>query len=314
MKVLVVANSPAGELCDATREHVQAALSLGGGVVLGVVAENPEGVQCDLDGVDEVLTVRAEQGSFRPEVLGRSLDVLIASCEPDVTLTSFDVDSMTYAAGVAARRGWGFASDVQAVRMEDAEIIVTRPLYGGKLQGELAFSGRPVLLLLRGGVWASVGSAATAAPRSELTLPAQQNQVRFLRALEPRRDDVDITSAEVLLSIGRGVDDRDEVARLEALAERMGATLSVSRPLVDAGWVSSSRQVGQSGRTVAPRVYVALGISGAIQHLAGMRDSGTVIAVNNDANAAMIGVADHYAVMDLRDVVEELEQIYPPGR
>ena len=120
--------------------------------------------------------------------------------------------------------------------------------------------------------------------------------------------DVDITKAPFLLSIGRGVEDQDELPRFEALAERFGATLSVSRPLVDAGWMPSARQVGQSGKTVKPRVYLALGISGAVQHLAGMRTAETIIAVNTDPEAPIFGVAHYGAVADLFEVADELEQ------
>jgi electron transfer flavoprotein alpha subunit len=120
--------------------------------------------------------------------------------------------------------------------------------------------------------------------------------------------DVDITKADFLLSIGRGVEEADNIPRFTELAERMGATLSVSRPLVDAGWMPSARQVGQSGKTVKPKVYLALGISGAVQHLAGMSGADTIIAVNTDPEAPIFSVADYGAVADLFEVAEELEQ------
>ena len=111
---------------------------------------------------------------------------------------------------------------------------------------------------------------------------------------------------EFLLSIGRGIEDKDEIARFEQLADRLGATLSASRPLVDAGWMASARQVGQSGKTVKPKVYLALGISGAVQHLAGIRDADTIIAVNTDPEAPIFGVAHYGAVADLYDVADAL--------
>ena len=120
--------------------------------------------------------------------------------------------------------------------------------------------------------------------------------------------DVDITKAEFLLSIGRGIEDKDAIEQFEELAEKMGATLSVSRPLVDAGWVSNARQVGQSGKTVKPKVYLALGISGAGQHLAGMQTAETIIAVNTDPEAPIFGVAHYGAVADLFDVADELAE------
>ena len=119
--------------------------------------------------------------------------------------------------------------------------------------------------------------------------------------------DVDITKADVLLSIGRGVAERDNIPRFEELAQRLGATLSVSRPIVDAGWMPGARQVGQSGKTVKPKVYFALGISGAVQHLAGMRGAETIIAVNTDPEAPIFGVAHYGAVVDMFELADELD-------
>ena len=122
--------------------------------------------------------------------------------------------------------------------------------------------------------------------------------------------DVDIAAADFLLSVGRGVGEKENLGQFEGLAEKMGATLSVSRPLVDQGWMPNSRQVGQSGKTVKPKVYLAFGISGAVQHLAGMKTSGTIIAVNTDPEAAIFNVAHYGAVADLFEIAEELEKLY----
>ena len=128
--------------------------------------------------------------------------------------------------------------------------------------------------------------------------------------MEAPPSDVDITTAEFLLSIGRGIGERENIDRFAELAEKMGATLSVSRPIVDAGWMPSARQVGQSGKTVKPKVYLAFGISGAVQHLAGMKTSGTIIAVNSDPEAAIFDVAHYGAVIDLFAVADELDKLF----
>jgi electron transfer flavoprotein alpha subunit len=125
---------------------------------------------------------------------------------------------------------------------------------------------------------------------------------------EVETGDVDITKADFLLSVGRGIEDKDNLEQFEELAERMGAILSVSRPLVDAGWVSNARQVGQSGKTVKPKVYLAFGISGAVQHLAGMRNADTIIAVNSDPEAPIFNIAHYGVVADLFDIAGQLEQ------
>jgi len=165
------------------------------------------------------------------------------------------------------------------------------------------------LVMLRPGMFEPVaaGTQPTATRDVQLALDGVA-ATEHLGFEEVQETDVDITKAPFLVSIGRGVEDKDELPRFEALAERFGATLSVSRPLVDAGWMPSARQVGQSGKTVKPRVYLALGISGAVQHLAGMRTADTIIAVNTDPEAPIFGVAHYGAVADLFDVADELEQ------
>jgi len=167
-----------------------------------------------------------------------------------------------------------------------------------------------VLLLLRPTAWAPAEGAGSAAVSSfaSPTGPSRARHVEFVEAAASA--DVDITQADFLLSIGRGIGEKENIDVFRELSEKMGATLSASRPLVDAGWMPASRQVGQSGKTVKPRVYLAFGISGAVQHLAGMTTAGTIVAVNTDPEAAIFNVAHYGAVADLFDVAEELEKLY----
>ena len=156
----------------------------------------------------------------------------------------------------------------------------------------------------------ALGEAARNAPLSEFAATAGHSRARHLVFQEVAGGDRDITTADFLLSIGRGVGDRENIPQFEELAERMGAVLSVSRPIVDSGWVPNARQVGQSGKTVKPKVYLALGISGAVQHLAGMKTSATIIAVNTDPEAPIFNVAHYGAVAALFEVAEELEKLF----
>jgi electron transfer flavoprotein alpha subunit len=163
------------------------------------------------------------------------------------------------------------------------------------------------MLLLRPTTWPA--AEGTSQPTvSEMAVPAAPSRSRHLAYEAAPTVEVDITTAEFLVSIGRGIGERDNIEIFEKLAEKLGATLSASRPLVDAGWLPAWRQVGQSGRTVKPRVYLAFGISGAVQHLAGMKQAGTIIAVNTDPDAAIFSVAHYGAVADLFDVADELDR------
>ena len=145
---------------------------------------------------------------------------------------------------------------------------------------------------------------------SELHVKIAASRARHKEFVDQPKAEVDITGADFLLAIGRGIGDKENIPLFESLSEKMGATLASSRPLVDAGWMPSSRQVGQSGKTVKPKVYLAMGISGAVQHLAGMKTSGTIIAVNTDPEAALFNTAHFGAVADVFEVARELEKLY----
>ena len=309
---LVVAEHVRGQLRDITKELVTAAAELGGPVTIAVIARDPGPLvaAANVPGVDEVVAVAVDADGFSADVTLEAVEALVREREPSVVLTGFTVDAMGFAPALAARIDLGFASDLLAVRRADEGLVAARAVYGAKVRAELDFSGHDrVLLMLRPTVWAPAEGAGSAS-LSELAIEAT-GRSRHLEYVEAGGEgDVDITKADFLLSIGRGVGEKDSITQFEELAAAMGATLGVSRPLVDAGWMPASRQVGQSGKTVKPKVYLAFGISGAVQHLAGMKTSGTIIAVNTDPEAAIFGVAHYGAVCDIFDVAEELEKLY----
>lgn len=312
MSVLVVAEHLRGAVRDVTRELVTAGRTLGP-VTVAVIARDPEPLVAAVavEGVAEIVTVPAGADEFESDTYQQALEALIAARRPRVVLLGFTVNSMGYAPAVAAKLGLGYASDVHGLALEGDAVVATRSYYGGKVDAELEFPGaETVLLLLRPTTWPPAeGSGGASA--SSLAVEVGASRARHLRFEEPAGgSDVDITQADFLLSIGRGIGDADAISQFEELAAKMGATLSVSRPIVDAGWMPASRQVGQSGKTVKPKVYLALGISGAVQHLAGMKASGTIIAVNTDPEASIFNVAHFGAAVDLFDVAEELEKLF----
>jgi electron transfer flavoprotein alpha subunit len=307
--VLVVAEQLRGRVRDVTYELISAAQSLGGPVSVAVIGTDPAALDVNRAGVDEVVQVRVAQAEFESDVYQAALERLIAEREPRVVLLGFTVNGMGYGPAVATKLGLGFASDVFAVADDGGSIVATRAFYGSKVHGEVEFpAGKPVLLLLRPTAWPPAEGAGSPAV-TELELEEVTSRARHLSFEEAPKGDVDIADAEFLLSIGRGVGEQENIELFEELAASLGATLAVSRPLVDAGWMPSSRQVGQSGKTVKPKVYLAFGISGAVQHLAGMKASETIIAVNTDPEAAIFDVAHYGAVADLFDVAEELAKL-----
>ena len=309
--ILVMAESRRGELREVSLELIGAALTLkdqaGGRVAVAIAgADADEHAQAlGVAGVDEVLTVAAPE-NFEAHVHEGALETLIEQESPTVVLLGHTIDSLGYGPAVAAKLGLGFASDVTELSWDDGP-VATRGGYGGKVSVELDFPGKEtVLLMLRAGAFEAAEGSGTAEVRAAGA--AGEARAEHLDFREVEAGDVDITTAEFLLSVGRGIDDKDALPQFEELADKMGATLSVSRPLVDAGWVSNARQVGQSGKTVKPKLYLALGISGAVQHLAGMQTAETIIAVNTDPEAPIFRVAHYGAVADLFDVADELAE------
>jgi electron transfer flavoprotein alpha subunit len=310
--ILVVAETRQGELREVSLELVGAGLAAkeqaGGPLAVALIGAGGEAHagMLGVSGVDEVLTVAAAPENCEAHVHEGVLEALIEQEQPAVVLLGHTIDSLGFGPAVAARLGLGFASDVTALAWEDGP-VATRGAYGGKVEVELDFPGKDTtLLMLRAGAFEAPDAGGEAPVRAvDVAAEPRTEQLGFR---EVETGDVDITTAEFLLSVGRGIEDKDALPQFEELAETMGATLSVSRPLVDAGWVSNARQVGQSGKTVKPRVYLALGISGAVQHLAGMQNADTIIAVNTDPEAPIFRVAHYGAVADLFDVADELAE------
>jgi electron transfer flavoprotein alpha subunit len=308
--VLVVAEHRRGSLSEITSELITAGLELrsqgAGEVTVVVVGANAEQLATESagEGVSEVVAVSTSNAEFEPHVTQRAIEDLAAELQPEVVLVGHTVDGFGFAPALAARNGFGFAPNVRSVEWRDGELRARRGVYGDRLVAELAFDHSPVVVAIRPGEYAASPSG-TAPTRSLVSeAPALATHLGYR---EVEAGGIDITNSEFLLSIGRGIGEEENVERFSQLADKLGATLSASRPLVDAGWVASARQVGQSGQTVKPQIYLALGISGAAQHLAGIREAETVIAVNTDPAAPIFNVAKYGAVVDIFDLAEELE-------
>ena len=313
MTVLIVAEHLRGQVRPITFELVSAAKELGEETAVALIAKDPAAIadQVDVEGVKEIVSVKVEQEEFENDVYCQTVEQLISDRSPDVVLVGFTVNGMGYAPALAAKLGIGFASDVFALRRDGDDLVAERSFYGSKVNAEVDFPRHDrVLLMIRPTAWPPAEGEGSAV-EAELEVAITGSRARHQDFQEVASGgDVDITAADFLLSVGRGVGEKENLGQFEGLAEKMGATLSVSRPLVDQGWMPNSRQVGQSGKTVKPKIYLALGISGAVQHLAGMKTSGTIIAVNTDPEAAIFNVAHYGAVADLFEIAEELEKLY----
>jgi electron transfer flavoprotein alpha subunit len=315
--ILIVAEQRRGELRPVSLELVSAAQGLrraGEEVAVAILGRVPESFveALSVAGVDEIVTVKVDAAEFDPDTFESAVGELIAKRTPDVVLAAHSVDSFGFAAALAARLGLGFATDVFDIRRIDGELVATRGGYGQKVNVEVDFPGRStVLLAIRGGAFKPPEQAAS--PKvGAFDAPAVQSRAKSREFIEMSSgDDVDMTAAEFILTIGRGIGEEAKVPQFRELADAVGATLGCSRPIADAGWLPKSRQVGQSGKTAsACKLYIAMGVSGAIQHLAGMKHVSTIVAVNSDAEASIFSVAKYGIVGDIFEIAEELRRLF----
>ena len=307
--VLVVAEHRRGELRDVSYEAITAGRELAdardGDLHVAVIAGDVDAFAEDLnrEGVDAIHTVGNGE-EFDHNVYQAAIAALLDRTDAGTVVAPNSVNGLDYAPAVAEDRDLPLVTD--AIGFEyDGGLTVTREMYGSKVETTVDVDGDRHVLTVRGGEWApaeGVGDAAVEA--ADVDLP--ESGARVTGFEEVGGGDVDIADADVLVSVGRGIEEEENLDLVEELADALGATLSASRPIVDNGWLPKNRQVGQSGKVVTPDVYIAVGISGAVQHVAGMKGSDTIIAINTDPNAPIFDIADYGIVGDLFEVVPEL--------
>jgi electron transfer flavoprotein alpha subunit len=247
--------------------------------------------------------------NFNAEAYQEVLASLIKEHSPRLTLighTSFGVD---LAPSLAASLDIPLATDCIGIEVDNEKLTVTRQMYGGKVNVNASLrKADNYILTVRQATFPPIEGAKKGEILKVPAPPAIETpKKRFIAYALPPPGGVDITAADVIIGIGRGIKDQNEIPSVEALADALGGVLACSRPIVDKGWLPDDRQVGSSGKTVKPKLYIALGISGAFQHVLGMKNSDLIIAVNKDANAPIFGVADYGIVEDLFKVVPPLK-------
>jgi electron transfer flavoprotein alpha subunit len=314
--ILIIAEHRRGELRAATLELVTAAQPAKRdthGVAVVLIGDEPERFipQVSVAGVDEVVTVKTSARDFDPDAMQSAVGALIAARKPSLVLIPHSIDSFGYAAALAAMGGFGFATDVFKLEYQDSGLVATRGGYGQKVNVEVDFPGKEIVVVAMRGNTFKPPEGVSSPTVTNFPAPTRVSSRSFVEVSSG--DDVDMTAAEFILSIGRGIGEQANVERFRELATAVGATLGCSRPIADAGWLPKSRQVGQSGKTAsACKLYVAMGISGAIQHLAGMKHVGTIVAVNADVGASIFSVARYGIVGDIFEIADALRAHFEP--
>jgi electron transfer flavoprotein alpha subunit len=282
--VLAVCEQRDGKLRKVSFEVVTGARRLGN-TVDAVVSD-----ATDPEGAAAAIAERAKSGGYRAVVFAASA-------------TGRDL-----APRVAAKLGVGVAADVTALVVDGDAIVATRPVYAGKAFQKLRVTARPAVVSLRPNIFTPDAQASAVTPE---TLPVKSGgRVRVREIKAAPAGTLDVAEAPIIISGGRGLKEPANFKVLEELAQAFGgkAAVGASRAVVDAGWRAHADQVGQTGKTVSPSLYLAVGISGAIQHLAGMRTSKVIVAINKDKDAPIFKVADYGVVGDLFEIVPRLTE------
>ena len=308
-KILVIAEHLGGKLNPSTARAVSAAIAVKGEAVdVLVLADSVDAIAADaakIEGVSRVLTVaRPENAHPLAAVLAPQIAKAAAGySHVFVPSTTFGKD---VAPRVAALLGVAQVSDVMSV---EAAHTFKRPIYAGNAIITVeADPGHTVVATIRTASWAAAASGSNPAPIEALTVDATlPAHTRFVQLQQGKSDRPDLQSAGKVVSGGRGVGSKENFDIIYKFADRIGAAVGASRAAVDAGYCPNEMQVGQTGKIIAPELYMAIGISGAIQHLTGIKDAGTIVAINKDGEAPIFEVADFGLVGDLFKILPELE-------
>lgn len=312
--ILVVMELRAGTLNRASWEAVAAAQALGGPVTLGAIGSGIDAVAQELAaaGVGNVLVAdHPALALYTPDGYVAALDALITAASPTLVMMAHTYQARDFAPLAAARFHKPLVTDVTAASGTAADTTFTRPMFQGKLAAQVkALGDAPAIATMQIGATradaVAKGSSAGTVLKVELALDAGAIRQKPEPPFQEAKAAVDLSQAERIVSVGRGIKAQDKLPIAESLAKAMGAELAASRPICDNGWLPMDRQIGSSGQTVAPKLYIALGISGAIQHLVGMKGSRTIVAINKDAEAPIFEVADYGIVGDLFEIVPEI--------
>ncbi|MBX3283264.1 MAG: electron transfer flavoprotein subunit alpha/FixB family protein [Acidobacteria bacterium] len=298
-------------LNKASVEAVAAAQKIGSDLGLKAAAV----ILCDKDcpvsreisgyDLEKVIVARNEKlAQYSPDAYADAFAAIVAAEAPKYVIMSHTYQVRDFAPKVAARLGREIVGDCIRYRVEGSSLVLTRRIFLGKLDADVSLGGdAPYFVTFQSGAFrsddAKTGTAAVENREVDVAAVRMTSEEPFREA----KAAVDLTKSNVIVAIGRGIKSQENIALAEKLAEALGGDLAASRPICDSDWLPIDRQIGSSGQTVAPKLYIALGISGAIQHIVGMKNSGTIVAINKDAEAPIFDIADYGIVGDLFEAV-----------
>src|SRR6478735_11095639 len=309
--ILVIAEQKDGKLNRASIETIVAAQQLSGGsmpIKVAVAGHNVSGVAGELakTAVAEVIAVdHASLAQYTPDAFVQALQQVVSQVNPAIVMLPHTYQTRDFSPTLATRMDRALITDVIGVKSGGTPTF-SRPMFQGKLTADVQPQGPgPHVVTVQIGAFRAdaVASGSAAVTNAAVTIDESALRQKPEAPFQEAKQAVDLSQAERIVSVGRGMKSQENIAIAEQLAKAFGAELAASRPICDNGWLPMERQIGSSGQTVAPKLYVALGISGAIQHLVGMKGSRTIVAINKDADAPIFEVADYGIQGDLFELV-----------
>jgi len=292
-------------------EAITAAQAIGKDLGLKVSAVIPCDKDCALAqeiaqyNLEKVIVAKNEKlAIYTPDGYADAWEQVIKATNPQYVVMAHTYQVRDFAPKVAARFGREVVGDCIRYRVENGKLVLTRRIFLGKLDADVTVGGEPpYFVTFQSGAFR--GDAAEKGNAAVETMDVNVGEIRMTPEdpFQEAKASVDLTKSEIIVAIGRGIKSQENIAIAQQLADALGADLAASRPICDADWLPIDRQIGSSGQTVAPKVYIALGISGAIQHIVGMKNAGTIVAINKDAEAPIFDIADYGIVGDLFEAV-----------
>jgi electron transfer flavoprotein alpha subunit len=321
LKILVITELRQGKWNNASFETLAAAQQIAAdtsnsiiAVVIGKGLANFVG-EIAAKNVAEVLQVEHELlDAYTPDAYCVALSQVISSAKPDLVLFPHTYQVRDFAPKLAATLGKGMIGDCIGYRNESGRLVFVRQMFQGKTAADVTFQGSaPWFASFQSGAFRADLLAAHPngkAPIKNVTVDLKPEQIRTkpFDLFKEAKSAVDLTQAPLIVAIGRGIKAPENIPQAEALAKAIGGEIAASRPICDEGWLPMERQIGSSGQTVTPKLYLALGISGAIQHVVGMKGARTIVAVNKDSNAPIFEIADYGVVADIFEIMPALTE------
>lgn len=255
--------------------------------------------------LEKVIIARNEKlAAYTPDGYADAWEQVIKAVNPQYVVMAHTYQVRDFAPKVAARLGREVVGDCIRYKPESGELVLTRRIFLGKLDADVTIGGdAPYFITFQSGAFRGDNAAKGNAAVETIDVTVGDIRMTPEEPFQEAKASVDLTKSEIIVAVGRGIKSQENIALAQQLADALGADLAASRPICDSDWLPIDRQIGSSGQTVAPKLYLALGISGAIQHIVGMKNSGTIVAVNKDSEAPIFDIADYGIVGDLFEAV-----------